>query len=421
MARTMNQDEFIKKANEIFDNKYDYNLVKYEKSSVKVQIICREHGVFEKTPNKHLQGQGCPKCSRIGVSYDEFVSRAVAVHGNKYEYVQSSYKGFREKTEIICPIHGSFWQEPHNHVKLLQGCPICGHAQAGLKRMNECNVAHRQDVKDSKRDTCLEKYGAKTWAESVEGRKRLSDIVLYGGGLEKMKQTCQERYGTDFWTQSDEGRKQLHDVMSSDEMRAKIVKGYQREYGMHYMQTEQGRERAKLYIDDERREKMLQSLINKYGVPYVVLTEDEKKLAVQKSWQTKRKNGTFNTSKPEKTLYNLLCDVYGKDDVLQQYVDDERYPFHCDFYVQSMDLFIELNAHWSHGGHWFDSSNLADVVLVEKWKEKSKEKGSRYYYSAIDVWTVRDLLKRQFAIENKLNYVVFWKNDLSDARKYLLG
>lgn len=417
MARIMNQDEFIKKARVIFDNKYDYSLVKYEKSSVKVQIICPDHGVFEKTPNKHLQGQGCPVCgrNRVKITYDEFVSRAREVHGDKYQYVKSSYKSFREKTEIVCPIHGSFWQEPHSHVKLLQDCPMCGYAQAGLKRMGERNVACRQEVKDSKRQTCLARYGAKTWAESVEGRQRLHDIIVNDGKLDLMKQTCQERYGADFWTQSDEGRNRLHELMSSDEMRAKIVEGYRREYGMHYMQTEQGRECAGGYLDDERREKMLQSMINKYGVPYAGLNPE----FVEKAWQTKRKNGTFNTSKPEKTLYGLLCDVYGKDDVLRQYVDDERYPFHCDFYVKSKDLFIELNAHWSHGGHWFDELSSDDVALVNRWREKSEEKGSRYYYNAIEVWTVRDLLKRQFAIENELNYVVFWKSDLSDAREYL--
>lgn len=39
--------------------------------------------------------------------------------------------------------------------------------------------------------------------------------------------------------------------------------------------------------------------------------------------------------------------------------------------------------------------------------------------STILIWTQRDLLKREFAKENELNYVVFWKNDLSDAREYL--
>lgn len=421
MSRIRNQQDFVKKAKELYGEKYDYSLVQYEKSSIKVRIVCSEHGVFEKTPNKHLSGQGCPVCGRkrTCVSFDDFVKRARKVHGDKYQYVESSYASFYKKCEIICPVHGLFQQIPHSHVDLHQECPKCGHAKAGKKRMGEHNVAHRQDVKDMKAATCLKRYGAKTWAESNDGRQRLHDIIVHDGKLDKMKATCQERYGTDFWVQSDEGRKVLHELMSSEEMRSKIVEGYRQEYGMHYMQTEQGRECAKTYIDDERREKMKDALIRRYGVPYVVFTEEERFENLKKSWRTKRENGTWNTSKPEKTLYGLLCDKYGERDVLQQYVDDERYPFHCDFYIKSQDLFIELNAHWSHGKHWFDASNVNDLKLLEKWKVRAKERGSRYYYAAIDVWTVRDLLKRQFAIDNELNYIVFWKQDLSDAREYL--
>ena len=38
------------------------HLVEYVKASKKVKIICREHGVFEQSPNKHKSGNGCPTC-----------------------------------------------------------------------------------------------------------------------------------------------------------------------------------------------------------------------------------------------------------------------------------------------------------------------------------------------------------------------
>lgn len=417
MKSVYTQDTFIEQAKIVHHNRYDYSLVQYVNTQKKVQIICPEHGVFDKAPGKHLQGQGCPVCgrNRTKMGIDDFIFKAQAVHGDKYDYSNVVYSRTDSPVEIVCPIHGSFMQTPHNHITLRHGCPKCGNESAGLKRMGINNVAHRIDVKAAKAATCENRYGASTWAASDEGRKRLHEIIVDEGKLDKMKQTCQERYGTDFWTQSAEGKAALHERMSSEEIRAKIVAGYKTAYGMHYMQTEDGRARAKHYIDDERREKMLASMMKRYGVPYAYLCPD----IVKKNWQTRRRNGTFNTSKPEKTLYLLLCDVFGADDVVVQYVDDERYPFHCDFYVKSLDLFIELNAHWSHGGHWFDETSSDDIVLLNKWMSKTKEKGSAYYHQAIMVWTERDLLKRQFAIANDLNYVVFWKQDLSDAREYL--
>ena len=75
--------EFIKKANEVHGDKYNYSNVEYVNSRIKVCIICSEHGEFWQSPNNHLQGAGCPKCNLshlersvmtylddVGISYD---------------------------------------------------------------------------------------------------------------------------------------------------------------------------------------------------------------------------------------------------------------------------------------------------------------------------------------------------------------
>ena len=446
--RVTNQKEFIDRANEIHDYKYNYSLVEYRKSSEKVKIICPIHGEFEQTPNKHLAGQGCKQCgrNRTKLGKDVFMDRARMVHGNKYDYSKVDYKRSDEKVEIVCPVHGSFYQTPHSHLVLAQGCPKCAAIAGGVKRRGDNNVARLVSVKEKKRTTCQEKYGANTWAESDEGRQKLHEIITSEDVANKMINTCQEKYGANTWAESDEGRQKLHDIMSSSEMKQKVVEGYQNQYGVdHYMKTDEGREKARNNMNSpERREKIRESMyekygaysffasdtyksmlpvvkekikqicIEKYGVPYALMNSD----IHAKSDRTKRVNGTFNSSKPEQTLLLLLQDVFGKDNVKSQYRSD-AYPFNCDFYVISLDLYIELNASWTHGGHWFDATNPFDIDKLNMWKDKAREKGSRYYYNAIDIWTRRDLIKLQTAIDNNLNYLVFWNNDLSDARDWL--
>lgn len=414
MERIKTKEQFIEKANQIHQNKYDYSLTEYVKSSEKAKIICPEHGVFEKTPNKHLAGQGCPICgrNRTKTGADEFIERARKIHGDRYDYSKVIYNRKDQPVEIICPEHGSFFQTPHEHTILKHNCPKCGHAAAGRKRTGDKNVAHRDDVKKAKSETNLRKYGTKTWAESDEGREKLRDIIT-NEKLDIMKQTCQERYGTDFWTQCDEGKEKLHEIMSSDEMQQKVKDGYNQKYGMHYMQTKEGRKKIRAAIPLLKK-----GMIKKYGVPYPIFSDEERKSANEKAWRTKRINGTFNTSQPEETLYKLLCDYFGEDHVERQH-KEARYPFHCDFYIDSEDLFIELNAHWSHGRHWFDQNNYDDLTKLNKWREKSRNKGSKYYHQAIHIWTERDLMKKRCAENSHLNYVVFWKQDLSDARQYL--
>ena len=61
-SKTLTNEEFIKRAQKIHNNKYNYSKVEYTKNNIKVCIICPEHGEFWQTPNSHLQGHGCPMC-----------------------------------------------------------------------------------------------------------------------------------------------------------------------------------------------------------------------------------------------------------------------------------------------------------------------------------------------------------------------
>ena len=54
-----NNKDFIEKAIEIHQDKYDYSNIIYISSITKVKIICKKHGEFEQTPSQHLSGAGC--------------------------------------------------------------------------------------------------------------------------------------------------------------------------------------------------------------------------------------------------------------------------------------------------------------------------------------------------------------------------
>ena len=429
MSRVRTQEDFIKKAQEIHGTKYDYSQVKYVSTQTPVTIICPIHGPFQQKPFNHLRGHDCPICGRdkTKTGRDEFIRRARAVHGNRYDYSRVVYKRTNEKVEIICPVHGSFWQTPHCHILSKQNCPKCAAEDGGQKRRGDNNPMRKPETKAKARKTCLERYGAKTYAESLEGRQKLHDIVTSPEIQAKMEATCQARYGAKLWSASDIGREKLHELMSSVEMQQKIVSGYQSAYGVdHYMQTDEGRAKARANLDDERRAKIRASFMAKYGVPNALLIPEvrgaiceQRAEIVRKSWATKRAHGTFSTSKPEESLYRLLCDKFGENNIVRQHVDKERYPFHCDFYVKPFDLFIELNASWTHGGHWFDENNPLDLDRLAFLQQRAKFRGSRFYYSAIRVWTDRDLLKKRTAEANHLNYLVFWDNKLTDAVAWL--
>lgn len=131
-----------------------------------------------------------------------------------------------------------------------------------------------------------------------------------------------------------------------------------------------------------------------------------------------KKNGTCGSSKSEDQMYKDLIHIFGKEMVKRNYCEDVRYPFHCDFYIVSHDIFIELNGTWFHGGHLFDETNSDDMTLLHTWETKLQN-GHRAYGDAIKTWTVRDPLKCQTAKKHNLNYFVFWDNDLTDFHIWL--
>jgi len=121
----MDSEYFIEKAEIIHNNEYDYSLVKYCKSNKKVKINCKIHGVFEQTPNSHLDGSGCPKCYGTHIySNDEYVEKANKVHNNRYDYSKLNYVNSETKVNIICSKHGMFEQFPTTHLSG-QGCSKC--------------------------------------------------------------------------------------------------------------------------------------------------------------------------------------------------------------------------------------------------------------------------------------------------------
>lgn len=130
-------EQFINEALQKHDGKYDLSKVEYVNNHTKVCIICHEkdengieHGEFWQTPQNHLYGEGCPKCiakkmhNIFAKTTEEFKQQERIVHGNRYILDKVNYVDNKTKVEIVCPIHGSFWQLPNSHL-IGRGCPLC--------------------------------------------------------------------------------------------------------------------------------------------------------------------------------------------------------------------------------------------------------------------------------------------------------
>ena len=207
------------------------------------------------------------------------------------------------------------------------------------------------------RGSCLESQARATFAQNMKDEKYKKSIV------DKRCETCERNYGVAF-------------PLLSREVQMRLKATCLKTYGVDsYSKTD----------------------------AFKKAMSDSSATWVPKMFATKKSKGNLNTSCVEKCIANELSDFE------REYVS-EIYPYHADFYDSDRDLFIEVNAHWTHGGHWYDTFSAFDAQKLTSWQAKS----SRYIDKAIKTWTSSDVNKRQCARDNKLHYITFWDSEGSD-------
>lgn len=108
----------------------------------KIPVICSTHGVFTSTlSNLNGCGHGCPQCGvdyrTKGMTYsaDEFIKKAVEVHGDLYDYSKIDYVDTKTKVTIICKEHGEFSQLPSGHLSGYK-CKHCSSYGKGRTKLD---------------------------------------------------------------------------------------------------------------------------------------------------------------------------------------------------------------------------------------------------------------------------------------------
>lgn len=186
MPRKLTQEEFIERAIRVHGDKYDYSKVIYFRAKIKVEIICKytNHDNFWQTPDNHLQGQGCIECKfeKLSNIYrsntQEFIQKAIKIHGAKFDYSKVDYKNNRIKIKIFCnQCKDTFWQTPNDHLNR-RGCDNCG----GSKTLTE------------------EKFIEK--ARKIHGDKYFYPKFKYKNNRTKIEIICKKH--TSFWQAPDE-------------------------------------------------------------------------------------------------------------------------------------------------------------------------------------------------------------------------
>ena len=239
----------------------------------------------------------------------------------------------------------------------------------------------KQSIINKRKQTKLKKYGDENYNNTKKQQETM--VEKYGGVgfsseqvMKKYKETMRDRYRNENYRNSELGK------LTSVE-----------KYGQtHYSKTQTHKENMKKFWGD--------------------ISEQTRQQFKDKQYLTKKKNNSFHTSSIEDKLYDWF--VENNINIIKHY-KSELYPYCCDFYLPDYDLYLEIQGTWTHGPHPFDENNPDDLKLMDEWMELSM--GSLYYQNAVTNWTQRDVMKRNTAKQNKINYLEVFSDKLDVCTK----
>lgn len=309
----------------------------------------------------------CPYCNKYvhffswGYGYTKTCENKE--HISRYKRDHTSFKDPKTQLKVKETIKKKYGVENVFNLSIVkEHCKIAVQSNKTKEKRNNTillkygvnNVWKNENIKNKIRNTIKEKYGV--------------DAYNKGGKIfNKQTNTCLLRYGVPRYQNTKEFKEYLSEISETSIAKRKTT--CKKLYGVETFNNQ------------------------------------------EKRYNTMKENGSFKRSMEEDYAYLYLSLNY--PDTIRQYKDKERYPFNCDFYIPSLDLFIECNFHWTHQGHIYNSNSKKDQRLLYELQHKN----GKYYENAGKTWTIRDPLKYNTAKKNNLNYKIFW--NLNELIKWL--
>ena len=302
--------------------------------------------------------------------YNTYFGIGLCATCNKPTKFNDVFTGYNKYCSRACLNKSKAHTDSVKHTKLIRyGDPNYVNPKKISNVLSNRSEEAKQRTELKRRKTKLERYGSETYNNS-----------------KKYKETCLNIYGTTC-------------PFAAESVKHKISDKYQ---------AKSDEEKKAIYAKrqatfDSKTEEEMKIINQKHRDAYILKSDKEKAKIKHKSYLTKKKNHSFKVSKIEDLCYTQLLNIY--PDAKHGY-KSIKYPFVCDLYIPSKDIYIELNFHWTHGGIPYDGRKSVCKQQLAIWKEKAKT--SKYFKNAINTWTIRDTYKLKVAKHNKIQLLVFY-------------
>jgi len=143
------------------------------------------------------------------------------------------------------------------------------------------------------------------------------------------------------------------------------------------------------------KEKRNRTVKNIYGVDFLFQSE----MFSKRRHETMKRNGTYGKSKPEDRLYEILCEIFKKDNIERQKL---VYKWPIDFYVKSIDTYVQYDGYWHGIGRIIDEvaeyKNKRDVNIHKKMLTDIKQ-NEFFQKHEMKLIRVKNLTQKQITVD----------------------
>jgi len=283
-------------------------------ANTKCSFVDVEFGEWIASPGNIFNGHGHPQRGRrnakqkISIDLDEVKKRIQEKHGSTVRIIESTFTKFLKIAMFIDSQHGEF-NEIVRYV-------CCGksHPQRILDRRIGTYGFCKKEIQEKCKQVWLSK--------GVTNPSQLESSKL------KSQETCMRNFGVKFPQQSAEIRKKSRDSV-------RLSRGVDNVSKDESVKLKKKETNLKLIG--------FQSNLNVESVKL----KAKSKQAWNKRHQTMKRNDSYKISKIEESMFLVLVEYFGENDVERQCVINQSWPI--DFYIKSIDTYVQLDGVYWHG------------------------------------------------------------------------
>ena len=297
-------------------------------SHIKVDVLCDlckdkiTNMPYREYIDRHTRGfDCCQKCSRQ-LTRETCIKRYGFDNPSKSPEIKAKIK------QVFLEKYGTEYAMQSKDIKdkMVQTC---------LNKYGVRNPSQSKEVQEKREQTFLDMYGATTPLKNHEIREKINNTIMSKYGVENIsqsneikeakKQTCLQHYGVEYPAQSDEIKEKIKNTscerygvdsyLKTQEFKDKSKQTCLELYGVDkYQQTDE----FKNYMKDHRDEiqqKRINTCINRYGVEHVLQNKEFKEKQMVSFMNTMYANALFPTSSQQLSIFNMLQEYYGIDNV----------------------------------------------------------------------------------------------------------